>query len=729
MVALYAVTVFVGASLLFLIQPLFARMVLPLLGGSPAVWNTAMVFYQSVLLAAYGYAHVSTTRLGIRRQAGWHLVLLAAPLAFLPVAIPAGWPPPPSDAPLPWLLGLMAVAVGLPFFAIAATSPLLQRWFAGTGDRQAADPYFLYVASNAGSMLALLSYPIWIEPRSRLAEQSRWWMWAYGLLFGLTAVCAVCLWRSRPAAAAAPAPSPAAPLPAGRPSAGRRLRWVWLAFVPSSLLLSVTTYLSSDVAVVPLMWIVPLAIYLLTFVLAFARRPLLPRVWLERALPLLLAPLVMTLNMKPSQPMGVLMLLHLATFFVGATLCHTDLAAGRPATAHLTEYYLWMSVGGALGGLFNALVAPLIFRSVAEYPLMLVLLCLVNFRAGGRPWNRLMGDLLWPALLVLGTTGAVLAVHASRFRSDLLVGGLLFAVPTLVCFLFSRRPLRFALGLAGLLLIGGLYENEKGQILFARRTFFGMHRVMIDADRRYHVLYHGRILHGIQSLDPGRRDEPLTYYARTGPVGDVLAAYGRGPGERIGVVGLGAGTLASYARPGQRWSYFEIDPTVLALARDPRFFTFLRDAAVPVRVVLGDARLSLSGEPDGGFDLLIMDAYSSDAIPVHLVTQEALALYLHKLAPGGRLAFHISNTHLDLEPVLANLARAAGLTALTRADTAVEESELRLGKAASVWLVMARRADDLALLAANPRWHPSRARAGAIWTDDYSSVLSILRWQ
>jgi SAM-dependent methyltransferase len=479
-----------------------------------------------------------------------------------------------------------------------------------------------------------------------------------------------------------------------------------------------------------LLWIVPLAIYLLTFILAFARRRLLPRPWLARALPLLLAPLVMTLNMKPSQPLGALMLLHLATFFIAATFCHTILATDRPAAPRLTEFYLWISIGGALGGLFNVLVAPVLFHSAIEYPLMLVLVCLADARVVVRPWRPFLREFLWPALLALGTAGALLAVQATRFRSDLLVGGLLYAVPTLLCFLFSRRPLRFALGLAGLLLIGGLYDNQKGRLLYAQRTFFGVHRVMTDADGRFHVLYHGRILHGIQSLDPARRDEPLTYYARSGPVGDVLAAYGRSPAARIGVVGLGAGTLASYARPGQQWSFFEIDPTVLKLARDDRFFTFLRDAAVPVRVVLGDARLSLAGEPDAGYDLLILDAYNSDAIPVHLVTREALALYLRKLASGGRLAFHISNTHVDLEPVLAALARDAGLVVLVRADTDVPEDEFALGKAPSVWLVMARRAGDLAVLAADPHWLPgSRSERAAIWTDDYSSLLSILRWR
>jgi hypothetical protein len=324
----------------------------------------------------------------------------------------------------------------------------------------------------------------------------------------------------------------------------------------------------------------------------------------------------------------------------------------------------------------------------------------------------------------------VLAVQATHLKTDVLVGGLLFGVPTLICYLFSRRPLRFALGIAGLLLIGGLNEREKGQVLYASRSFFGVHRVVVDSDDRYHLLYHGRVLHGMQSLDPARRREPLTYYQSAGPIGQVLADYGQGPLEKIAVVGLGAGTLACYALPGQQWSYFEIDPTVLKIARDERFFTFLNDSAAPVRVVLGDARLSLTTEPDRQFDLLILDAYSSDAIPVHLVTREALALYLQKLAPGGHLAFHISNTRLDLEPVLADLARDAHVACLTRRDTVVSQQELASGKTVSTWLVMARSADDLVKLAQDPRWRSSRGRdRPVIWTDDHSSLLSILLWR
>jgi len=732
MVALYTVTVFVGAALLFLVQPMFARMVLPLLGGSPAVWNTAMVFYQSALLAAYAYAHVSTKWLGGRRQAAGHLLLLLAPLALLPTAIPAGWPPPTPGHPITWLFALMLAVIALPFFAVAATSPLLQKWFASTGHRHAPDPYFLYAASNAGSMLALLSYPTWVESHLPLARQNRCWEWGYGLLVLLAAACAAGLWRSsrrHPAGEAAAPPALNAILE--RLTGARRLRWVWLSFVPSSLLLSVTAYLSSDVAVVPLLWVVPLATYLLTFILAFAHRPLLPRPLLARILPLLLVSLVMTLTMRASQPIGLLLLLHLATFFVAALLCHTELAADRPEAGHLTEFYLWISVGGALGGLFNALIAPLVFHTVAEYPLMLVGAALVGWKAADRRRIReVVRDCSWPALLTLATAGAVLTVQATPLRSSAIAAIALFGAPALGCYLFSQRPLRFALGIAGFLLIGGLYQTDSGKLLHAERSFFGVHRVEVDSTGRYHLLFNGRVLHGIQCLDATRQREPLAYYERSGPVGQVMADFGQDPSERIAVVGLGAGTLATYARPGQSWTYFEIDPTVLKLAGDGRYFTFLRDSAAPPRIVLGDARLSLAPEPDQAFDLLILDAYSSDAIPVHLVTREALALYLRKLAPGGRLAFHISNSHLDLEPVLADLARDAAIACVTRVDAAISPQELATGKAASTWLVMARRPGDLAPLASDPRWRPSRGRPQpVIWTDDYSSLVSILRWR
>ncbi|HWA10536.1 MAG TPA: fused MFS/spermidine synthase [Opitutaceae bacterium] len=728
MVALYALTICTSAALLFLMEPMFARLVLPLLGGAPAVWNTAMVFFQSALLAGYAYAHLLTSRLGTRAQAAGHLLVLLLPLAALPLAIPAGWTPPVAANPAFWLLGLMGVSVGLPFFAVATSSPLLQKWFGTSGGPRAADPYFLYVASNAGSMLALLAYPLWIEPRLTLQQQSRAWMYGYWLLVVLTGICALGLWRSPPPTAApAPTPLPSSPPPAWR----RRLRWLLLAFVPSSLMLSVTAYLSSDVAVVPLLWVVPLAIYLLTFILAFARRQLLPAWPLSRTLPILLVGLVLVFNLQATQPIGALMLLHLLTFFTAAMLCHLRLAADRPSAGHLTGFYLWLAAGGALGGVFNALVAPHLFNSVIEYPLLLLVACVaaMEIPPDADPRARLQ-DWLWPLALAGITAGSLLAIQALRFKADSLVLGVLFGLPAIICYFFSRRPLRFALGAGALLLAGSLLEREQGRLLYADRSFFGINRVTLDRTGKFHLLVHGVTLHGMQSLDPVRSHEPLTYYTRSGPAGQVLALYGADPRETLGLVGLGTGSLAALSTAGQSWTYYEIDPAVLRIARDEHFFTFLRDAPARVQVTLGDARRSLAAEPDAKFNLLVLDAFSSDAIPVHLVTREALALYLRKLAPGGLLLCHISNLHLDLEPVFANLAKDAHLVCLLRDDTDVSPKEYEAGKSPSVWLVMARSESDATQLAADPRWRPARGNGRqAVWTDDYSSLFSVFRWE
>ncbi|HVU35702.1 MAG TPA: fused MFS/spermidine synthase [Opitutaceae bacterium] len=733
MVALYTLTIAAGAALLFILEPMFARQILPLLGGSPAVWNTAMVFFQAALLAAYAYAHASTARWGVRRQSAAHLIVIALAFLVLPIAVPAGWTPPTHATPVWWVLGLLTVAVGLPFFAIATTSPLLQRWFSATLHPRSGDPYFLYAASNAGSLLGLLSYPLWIEPHFRLSQQARLWSWGYALVGGLIAACAVTVWRSP----AAPVVGSDAPADAPRPGARRRILWLALAFVPSSLMLGVTTYLSSEVAVVPLLWIVPLALYLLTFVAAFARRRLIPAAALARAFPLLAVIWVLVVDMFVTHPIGGLMALHLAVFVVIALLCHGRLAEDRPSAANLTEFYLWVSVGGMLGGIFNALLAPLVFSSVAEYPIALTLACWLALRppattaSGSKPgpaWRA--GDILWPVLLGAVTWVALVLLRHSRFGDDARPTALVFGAAAILCYLASKRPARFAAAVGALLLVGHFSPGDEGRVLSAKRSFFGVHRVMLDPTGRYHVLLNGVTIHGRQAVVGPHRDTPLSYYHPSGPAGDVLAAYGRTSPENVAVVGLGAGSLASYARPGQQWTYFEIDPVVEQLARDRRYFTFLADSAAPMHVVLGDARQSLTRVPDGAYDLLILDAYSSDAIPVHLVTREALALYLRKLAPHGRLLFHISNVHLDLEPVFANLAHDAHLACLTRDDTRLSAPEIALGKSPSQWLVMARTAADLERLASTPGWRPARVDSTQrVWSDDYSSILTVMRWQ
>lgn len=724
MVFLFAATIFLGSALLFLIQPMFARMVLPVLGGSPSVWNTAMVFYQAVLLAGYAATHFGIKHFGSRRQAPLQLGLLLLPFAVLPVTLAGIGIPPADSSPLWWLLGVMTFAVGLPFFAAATMGPALQAWFASTGHPRAADPYFLYSASNLGSMIALLGYPFAIEPYLSLGQQSALWTWGYAVFVGLAGTCVLAVRRSGGPERIA-TPSPASPRPEWR----RVGRWVALAFIPSSLMLGVTAYLSSEVAVVPLLWVVPLALYLLTFVVAF--RPAAGRLvpFAARVFAILAVTLVVALNMQATQPLGWLMLLHLVVFTVAAFLCHAKLAADRPDASQLTTFYLWISVGGVLGGIFNALLAPMLFDTVVEYPLAIVLAALVTGTSLSAPATtraRLL-DWLAPVALAAFAFGLAYSGPAIRFVSMKTLAGAIFGLPALGCFFLSRRPLRFALGLSALLIAASAYRGERGNILLTERSFFGLHRVTMDPALNVHYLVNGRTLHGTQSLDPARRREPLAYYFRTGPAGQILSELGRDPAKHIGIIGLGAGSLASYALPGQPWTFFEIDPVVVRLARDEKYFTFLRDTPAKLQVVLGDARLSLQQQPAGSLHLLLIDAFSSDAIPAHLITREALALYQQKLAPHGVIAVHISNLHLDLEPVLSALAREAGLICRVRDDTTVPEAERNLGKAASVWLVLAKDAADLGSLASDRRWLPGRLTGQRVWTDNYSSILHVFR--
>ena len=739
MLILFGATIFVGASLLFLVQPMFARMALPLLGGAPAVWNTAMVFYQAVLLVGYAYAHVTTRWLGARRQAGLHLLILLAPLLALPIALPAGWIPPGDTSPIPWLLALLVVAVGLPFFAVSATSPVLQAWFAATGHPAARDPYVLYAASNVGSLLALLAYPVLVERFVHLDSQSRLWAWGYGILVVLAAGCALALWRAgaanrgeEPGNAATMAPLAAAELgDADRPiTPGRRARWVLLAAVPSSLMLSVTTYLSTDIAAIPLLWIVPLAIYLLTFALVFGRRRLIPhRVWVD-LLPVALLPLVLVLVARANEPLLLVIPTHLVVFFVAAMVCHGELARDRPDPRHLTTYYLWLSVGGVVGGAFTALLAPRVFTNVLEYPLVLALLPLLPSRppSAWQGRTRQVLDVVLPLALGILTVTLIAGLERTGMGSEAI--GPAVGLATLLCLTFWRRPVRLALGLAALLLAGSVYRGEEGQLLFAQRSFFGVSRVTQSPGGDYHMLMHGTTLHGMQALAPARRREPLTYYHAKGPLGQFFGtAEGPPPRRTVAVVGLGAGSLACYGTPDQRWTFYEIDPTVLRIASSTRFFTFLRDCPPKVFVILGDARLTLARAPDAAYDLIILDAYSSDSPPLHLLTLDAVRLYLSKLAPGGVIFLNISNRHLVLEPVVGAIARAAGLVARTRNDAHVDDAERLAGKVESQWVAMARRAEDLGALREDALWKaPAAPPDLAPWTDSFASLLTAFRW-
>ncbi len=735
MLLLYTIAIFVNATLLFLVQPMFARMVLPLLGGSPAVWNTALVFFQAMLLAGYAYAHATSKWLGVKKQAMLHCVLLLLPLFLLPIAVPKGWTPPAETNPIPWLLALLTVAVGLPFFVVSAGSPLLQKWFATTGHKAAGDPYFLYAASNLGSMMALLGYPIFIEPKLHLLDQSRLWSYGYGLLILLTFSAAFVLWRGKiKQNPDSETKNDETEIALSVPNTQSRMRWVMLAFVPSSLMVSVTTYISTDIAAIPLLWIIPLSLYLLSFIVAFARRPLLPNLFWVRALPILILPLVVTVAVRANHPFILLMPLHLLTLFVVAMACHGALAEERPPTDFLTEFYLWISLGGVLGGAFNALLAPIIFHSVVEYPITLVLACWLGLRAENKPLinesRARIFDFVLPTLLGLIMVAMMLFLQKRGIETGPLFLALTFGFGTLCAFSFSRRPLRFALAIGTILTAGLMFykDGNSGRILLAERSFFGVHRVALDPAGQFHQLFHGNTLHGVQNLDPAHHKEPLSYYTTSGPAGQIFREYADAA-KRVGVVGLGAGSLAYYARPKQKWTFFEIDPVVARIAGDPQYFSYLQNCKAPYEIVLGDGRLKLENVPDGEFEVLVLDAYSSDSLPVHLLTREALQLYFRKVKPRGLVVFHASNRHLTIEPVLGNLARDAGLVGLNRTDGEVSEAEAELGKVSSQWVAMARDKSALTALLKDARWQPLKTRDDVgVWTDDYSSLLSVFNW-
>jgi hypothetical protein len=689
--ALYSLALFVGAALLFALEPMVGKFLLPSLGSTPSVWNTTVLFFQATLLLGYVYSHLV-------RWKAVHILVLGAGVVSLPIAVASNLTP--SSHPVPWLLGLLAITAGLPFFALAANGPLLQRWYGGR------DPYFLFAASNAGSFVGLLAYPLLIEPHLTLHEQGRWWGVGYGVAALLVAACAV-LGRRRPSA-----PLPEAPPLDWR----RRLHWLALAAVPSSLMLGVTTYATRDLTPFPLLWVLPLAIYLLTFVVAFAPRAHPERlVRLSRiALPGIAIVVVYTLAIGSERPLWLLLPLHLAGLGAAALMCHSRLASDRPPTANLTEFYVWVGLGGVLGGVFNALLAPVVFPGLVEYPLAIVAACLLRpkppvtrpallefFFRDPRPTRAM--DLVAPVFLGLAVLIALEAGSGSFNGRSVVIG--------LACGLalnLSKRPLRFALGLGAILLAVALAGTAT---LDRSRSFFGIYKVV--ADGRNHVLYDGTTVHGVQRVgDPA----PLEYYTRGGPAGQAFAALRP---RAVGAVGLGAGGLACYGGV----TFFEIDPEVVRIARDPRLFTYLRSC--PSRVLVGDGRRLLLREPYGRFDLIVIDAFNSDAIPVHLITREALAIYLRR-APA--VLFHISNRYLRLEPVLGNLARDGGFACVAETFKPAP-AQLDAGVAQSKWAVVARSPAALRGLASDRRWHPCAEDRGArVWSDDYSDLLSAIAW-
>jgi hypothetical protein len=721
---LFGLATLMASALSFWVEPLVGRALLPLLGGAPAVWNGCMVFFQASLLAGYALAH-AVAKLPPAARLAAHAAVLLAPLAALPIGLaPAAVARLEAGAaPLPWLFGALAGTVGLPFLALSTTAPLLQSWAAKSRHPALADPYPLYAVSNAGSLLGLLAYPFLLEPRVTTAAQMRAWSHGYLLLAGLALAAAAGAARwARPEV-----PDDTSP-PASDPVDGsRKMEWIALSLVPSSLLLGVTAHITSDIAAMPLLWIIPLTIYLLTFVAAFARRPPVTVAALDRVVPVLVVLLVTTMIFASTQ---ILFLpLHLVCFAVLALSCHLRLAEARPAPAHLTEYYLWISLGGVLGGMFNALVAPLLFDRQAEYPLALVAACFLRpppadgDSRGGDGWFAIVLGALCANLYFVGAmVGAEMRELVLRFA---------WLVPLFVSYRQGPKRTRFALAIATLLVTAELHRQMGDQVLYRERTFFGVHRVVREVEARRHRLVHGGITHGLQLMDQRGMllPEPMTYYHRDGPAGDVFrAAQKRKAALRVALVGLGAGSLASFARPTDELTFHEIDAAVVRIARDPRYFTYVsRSPAARIDFVVGDARLTLKAAAPARYDLIMLDAFSSDAVPVHLLTREALALYLEKLAPGGMIAVHISNLYLDMRPLIGALGADARLAGASRKDREFSADEEKRGRAVCTWTVLVRTPADLAGVVAAGKWEPLPRREDVpAWTDDCASVVPLL---
>jgi hypothetical protein len=733
-VPLFSAALMASAGLVFCVQPMVAKFVLPLFGSAPAVWNTSLVFFQATLLLAYLYAHV-TTRLGPRRQAILHLALILLPLPFLPLAVPEGFRPAADGVQVLSLLGLLVVTVGVPFFVVSATAPLLQRWLASTDHPAAADPYFLYRASNLGSVIGLLAYPLAMEPNLHLDSQGRVWSIGYVMLAALLVGCVVAVWRSRPALAAAGGRLEGVYDPSSRPSpvgSRRRLRWVGLALVPSALMLGVTTFMTIDIAPVPLLWALPLALYLASFIAAFSTSPTAERVHRAMlfALPGVAILLIVLLLVEAREPLWAVMPINLAGFFVAAMVCHGELARDRPPARHLTSFYLLVATGGVAGGALVALVVPAVFDSVPEYPVALVAACLcLPWRKPRIPPGRYARylDFVLPVAIGLIVTGALFLVDVGGSQLAGAGKSFAFGLGAGIALNFIRRPLRFGLAVGAIAVAGSLPIGADGTELLQERSFFGVNRVTTSDDGRLHYLENGTTRHGAQDATPSRRRTPLTYYHPSGPVGQLIAGLPPSATRRTAVIGLGSGSMACFSRPGDAWTFYELDPTVVRIARDPRLFTYLRDCRGRFEVVEGDARLSLERAGDRRYSLLVADAFSSDAIPTHLITRESLRLYRAHLDRSGVIAFHISNRFLSLEPVLGNLARDAGLACRAQKEPARVLGHPR-GKIPSHWVAMAAERSDLGAAGTDRRWHDcARRPADRVWSDDFSSPVSVLR--
>jgi hypothetical protein len=686
-----------------------------------------MVFFQSLLLGGYAYAHFLMKLRSRVVPVTIHLALLIVALLTLPLSIAGGWGEPPSSGYAIWLLALFAVSIGLPFFALAANNPLLQAWFVRTGHLDGSDPYFLYASSNIGSFLALLSYPVLLEPMLTLRAQNLLWTGGYGLLILLIAGCGVLLLGSPPAATVAADDD----VNALAPEWALRLRWIFLAAVPSGLLIAVTAHISTDVAAAPLLWVLPLSLYLLTWVLVFQSRPLLPHQWMLALQPLAIAGVVILLAIGGEQNLLLTLGGHQLCFFVIAMACHGELARTRPASRYLTGFYVALSFGGMVGGLFAGLIAPFTFSWIAEYPILLALAALCRpsrdeLLPRWSRWYPLVLALITAALVTPVYSGGVVWSWIDDHRVWIIGAVAVLAALLAVAARVNRWKVAATMMLA--LALIRVYPADDGRVETVR-SFFGVHKIVVTPNGQYHVLMHGTTIHGAERVqnDDGTpiagRPEPISYYHRDGGIGQAIAAIRERKGGpiRVAVIGLGAGTLTCASQPGENWTFFEIDQSMVDTAKNPKYFTYVGNCEPELKPVMGDARLTFAREPDGIYDLIIVDAYSSDAIPIHLATEEAMEIYKDKLAPHGAVVMHVSNRHLELASVVVGIADANELKSWVYNEDSGRDNEYIF---ATNVVISAREDADVGALASSDKWaltDPTENQR--VWTDDYSNIL------
>jgi hypothetical protein len=732
---LTAATLFLSAFLLFSVQPFFAKLVLPRLGGSPAVWSVAMVFFQSVLLAGYGYAHFLTSRLPLRLAVILHVAVLTLAALALPIAIPQGWDRPPADGQAFWLTGLFAVSVGLPFFAVSANGPLLQAWFSRTGHSHAKDPYFLYGASNIGSFASLILYVALIEPFSDLSLQSSFWTIGFMALSALIAACGLAAMSLDGAGPLQPAATTAdAAQLAGRAAIWReRLIWTSCAFLPSALLVAVTAHVSTDVAAVPFLWIAPLALFLLTFVIVFQNKPLISQGSVERLTPFIAVPLLF-LTLSPIHfPIILQIGIHFSAFFVIALCAHGMLAARRPAPSRLTEFYFSMSIGGVLGGVFSSFLAMYLFSWIAEYPLLLLAsLLTAPVLRGSNPLLRFSVCATAACLIVAGLAAfdqLGLLKTVTGFNSMVF---LICAFTLSAYFLLFRSP-QLSVLFCFLMFASAFAYNSFFSGAKSERSFFGVVRV-VDVERAgYRKMVHGTTLHGATRLmdmaEGSGRPMPLTYYGEQGGLSIAIAAARENFGGKLphsAVIGVGAGSLACRFQPGEKMDFYEIDPSVVRIAKDPSLFRFLSACGQDTSIVIGDGRIEVADVAPRAYGILVVDAFSSDAIPVHLMTREAIDLFMSKINDQGMLVMHISNNHLELSTVISAIGKSLGLEVRIgsfRPDARPEMLNMETGSEVAV---LARNNAALGHLLDNKRWRQVEPGSTKPWTDGYSNVLAAM---